>query len=357
MDDIKLTSEGPDGHRGPEGHRGPTGPAGSGGGTTGPTGPTGGGTTGPTGAGSTGPTGATGGIGSTGPTGGSATGQTRLINEVVVPDIGGATLDNLNPPGFDGQKNVIRVINTDPNSVINGVKAQADGTLLLIVADSGNSAPFLLPPFQDGVNGFLFPISVDPGNGGARLNASAAALFCYNATVQRWLAVGMWLDELDGTNFTGLVLMQNSLNIVQGGLALGGSNNPDTGTLIATGLLQYVGQFNQGFEFQTSVLTPAALPPGVTNDYAPAGINNARVLRQANTGAASLGGLAAPFTGGQKLTIRNLSAANLTLLHESAGNPTLLQRFQLPGAANLVIAQFGFADLWYDGTTGRWTAC
>lgn len=296
-------------------------------------------------------------VGGTDAGGSGVVGQTALKNEVVVPDIGGATLNNLNPAGFDGLVNVIRVINTDPNSVINGVKAQANGTLLLIVADSGNSQPFLLAPFQNGVNGFLMPVSVDPGNGGARLNANAAVLFCYNATIHRWVAVGAWLDELGGTIFVGLVQMQNGLDIQQGGLALGGPHNPTTGTLIATGLLQYFGSFNQDFEFQTSVLTPAALPAGVTNDYAPAGIGNARVLRLANGGAASLGGLEAPFAGGQKLTIRNLSAANLTLIHESGANPTLIQRFQLPGAANVVIPQFGFADLWYDGVTSRWTAC
>jgi hypothetical protein len=113
-------------------------------------------------------------------------------------------------------------------------------------------------------------------------------------------------------------------------------------------------QLDVAGEFLTSgAITPPPIA-GANNNYLPGGPTAIySVLRQDLTAAASITGLGA-FGRGKRIVIRNLSAAfALTLTHEDAGSAPS-ERFNLPGAVNLVIPTFGSQEVMYDPAALRW---
>jgi hypothetical protein len=315
--------------------------------------------TGPTGlAGGTGPTGPASGTGPTGPTGGGGGGGGPLTvtGEIVTPDLAGATFNDFNPAGFDGLASIIVVTNSDPNSVITGLKAQAVGRVVFLYAPQSNGAQFnvldqgggSLPANRFAMPGFE-PWLVAPGSVlGVR----------YDGVLSRWAPFSFWSERMASLLLDGFAQFNAGITIVGNGI-----NDSGTGAgLITTGAVDTVGIVNRGRLLEKSIITPVAIT-GAHNDYNPVDaldptldLSGARFLRQPLSGAASLTGLLAPnaFNDGQHVTIRNLDAVlTLTLNHENGGS-LAANRFNLPGGVSLVITPFGSADLWHDPLSNRW---
>ena len=107
-------------------------------------------------------------------------------------------------------------------------------------------------------------------------------------------------------------------------------------------------------KFLTAQTTPAALPAGNTNDYAPANLEVITHLRQATNAAGStLTGLIAQ-TDLDLRVIANLGPGNLTLTNEDASS-VAANRFTLPGGLPYVLAPGGSIMVAYDMPTSRWT--
>lgn len=103
-------------------------------------------------------------------------------------------------------------------------------------------------------------------------------------------------------------------------------------------------------------ITPAALA-GNVNDYNPAGLAQASVIRQNGSGAASrnVTGLAGGADGRviDFLNISDVAAETIVLTHEDALSAAT-NRFHLPDLANVTIGRAASVRLWYDGTISRW---
>ena len=101
------------------------------------------------------------------------------------------------------------------------------------------------------------------------------------------------------------------------------------------------------------VLTPAALAAGTTNDYGPAGLAGASVLRLDTTaGNATLTGLVAQ-RGGDIRVIENIGANLLVLASNDAGSAAA-NRFSLGANSYFVIPARGTATVIYDATISEW---
>jgi hypothetical protein len=102
------------------------------------------------------------------------------------------------------------------------------------------------------------------------------------------------------------------------------------------------------------ILSPAALSAGNNNNYNPAGLDSAIVLRLTPGVGSLLTGIAAPSVPGQTLVIFNLGTDDLTVTHED-GSSSAANRILLPNAtASVVVRDNGSITLWYDGTSSRW---
>ena len=105
-----------------------------------------------------------------------------------------------------------------------------------------------------------------------------------------------------------------------------------------------------------SVISPAAIGAGPTNNYAPANVDGAEQIRQATSAPAVVTGIAVSAAArgeGRSLIVTNISANTLTLNHEDAAS-LAANRFSLPGAVALVIPANGSASLRYDSASSRW---
>lgn len=99
----------------------------------------------------------------------------------------------------------------------------------------------------------------------------------------------------------------------------------------------------------SSILTPAAFA-ATQNNYNPAGLSDANVLRLTSTGAQSVTGIVAPAST-KTLVVFNIGASNITFVDASAGS-TAANRFQMNG--NTLLNPNEGAIFWYDVTTQRW---
>lgn len=100
-----------------------------------------------------------------------------------------------------------------------------------------------------------------------------------------------------------------------------------------------------------TVVSPTALAAN-TNDYAPATIQAAAVLRISSTGAVDLTGIVAASTAHAKLLI-NVGTFTITLKHAS-GSSSAANRFRCPGAADYSLTQSNTVWIWYDATSTVW---
>jgi hypothetical protein len=118
--------------------------------------------------------------------------------------------------------------------------------------------------------------------------------------------------------------------------------------LTAQRLLNVQGQF-----LTSGDLTPPAIA-GINNNYLPGGPTAIySVLRQNLTAQATITGLGV-IGAGIRIIIRNLSSTfALTLTHEDLGSLPF-ERFNLPGAAALIIPPFGSQEIIYDLVAQRW---
>lgn len=109
----------------------------------------------------------------------------------------------------------------------------------------------------------------------------------------------------------------------------------------------------QGLYFNE--VTPAQLTADADN-YEPD--VNASYLRLSSDAARTITGLPCPSldpqqNAGRRLTIVNVGSHGITLAHQSASS-SAQRRIICPGAVDITLASFDYADLIYDGTTGRW---
>ena len=89
------------------------------------------------------------------------------------------------------------------------------------------------------------------------------------------------------------------------------------------------------------------------NDYAPAGIDDASIVRITLTGNQALTGIAAS-TNGRLLILHNVDGTDtLTLKHQNAGSAAS-NRFILPDAVDIGVEPNEAVLLHYDATTARW---
>lgn len=102
-----------------------------------------------------------------------------------------------------------------------------------------------------------------------------------------------------------------------------------------------------------AIISPAALPNDVTDDYDPTGLSTCNVMRLSpDVLGSTLGGLAASATS-QEIVVFNITAGDLIFAHEWAQSVEA-NRFLCPGATDYTVIQNGRATLFYDLTSARW---
>ena len=102
----------------------------------------------------------------------------------------------------------------------------------------------------------------------------------------------------------------------------------------------------------SGVISPASLGSS-QNDWAPAGIATANVVRVTLSAFISITGINATQGAGRLLWLSNLSNQNLTITHEDVLS-TAANRFNLANSANIVLTQYQGVMFWYDGSAARW---
>lgn len=100
----------------------------------------------------------------------------------------------------------------------------------------------------------------------------------------------------------------------------------------------------------TGVISPTQLT-GNTDNWDPTGLSTAAVIRMSSDAGRNLTGIVAQ-TGGRRITLLNIGAYTITLVHDATS--TAANRFYCPGLGNLSLRGGGGVDIWYDATTARW---
>lgn len=100
-----------------------------------------------------------------------------------------------------------------------------------------------------------------------------------------------------------------------------------------------------------TINTPTALIVN-TNNYTPPNLSSAAVLRMAATGAVNVTGLLASASA-QAILVVNIGAFAITLTHAD-GLSLAANRWNCPGAANVVLGVPDSRWVWYDLTSGVW---
>lgn len=109
-----------------------------------------------------------------------------------------------------------------------------------------------------------------------------------------------------------------------------------------------------------AAITPVALSLATTHDWHPVdAATGGRIMRESNRvrmsalGPANLSGLFHDgCEDGQEVTLQNIAANTVTLLHNQGS--VIGNRFGLPAGANVAIPQFGAITMGYDATLGLW---
>jgi hypothetical protein len=106
-----------------------------------------------------------------------------------------------------------------------------------------------------------------------------------------------------------------------------------------------------------TTISPAAIT-GTNNNYAPAGLSTATVIRQDLSGPATITGLDATAAGGgsRRVTIFNINAtiANQLILANENASSTAGNRFAMPGGADFPLPPNSSVSFEYDPTSSRW---
>ena len=222
--------------------------------------------------------------------------------------------DDYNPPGLSTASIILQGAGIGGSS-LSGLAAQPNGRVMLFTNkdNSGNITLLEEDPGSAPGNRFRFSASADED---WTLAPFQTAVLFYDMTISRWRVWSIFTETFPTVN--------------------------------AELLLHAQGMF-----LTSGNITP---PPivGVNNNYTPGGPTAFyTVLRQDLSGPATITGLGALGIG-KHLIIRNISAAfSLTLTHEDAGS-IAVDRFNLPGAAPVVIPPFGSQEVIWDATSQRW---
>lgn len=120
---------------------------------------------------------------------------------------------------------------------------------------------------------------------------------------------------------------------------------------IVTGDWTFSGSVTQtGAHVDTGIVTPAQIAAN-TDDYDPAGLAAARVLRLSTDASRNLTGIVAGVTG-RRLLLLNVGTQDLVLKHDTTS--TAANRFFGPGSADFTLTANSAVELWYDITSLRW---
>ncbi len=107
-------------------------------------------------------------------------------------------------------------------------------------------------------------------------------------------------------------------------------------------------KFNAGI-YLNGVISPAQITAN-QNDYSPAGLSGAAVLRLSSDASHNITGLAAGANG-SLLTLVNVGSNAITLQNANSGS-SAANRFAFSGDVTITASQA--ASIWYDGTSSRW---
>lgn len=122
-----------------------------------------------------------------------------------------------------------------------------------------------------------------------------------------------------------------------------------TGTA-STAVWTQIGATLSGAVSMTGVISPSSLGTD-QNDYAPASLSSAAIIRQALSANVVITGLTAG-TVGRLIRLQNISTSYSITLRDESSSSTAANRFALPG--DLTIGPEQALDLWYDTTSSRW---
>lgn len=103
---------------------------------------------------------------------------------------------------------------------------------------------------------------------------------------------------------------------------------------------------------QATILTPLTLAVS-TNNYAPAGLAGAAVVRMSASGAIDLTGLQAGSANTLRLLVNAGSANTITLKHASASSQAA-NRWRCSGAADIALGPGSARWIWYDASFAVW---
>lgn len=168
---------------------------------------------------------------------------------------------------------------------------------------------------------------------------SAIVLFSAHALAQESVpgsacAVAGQLRQSGGVELSGAGHMM----VCNGGVWTSIFSHTADGSFMQSGAVAYAG-----------IVSPATIG-GNQNNYNPAGIATASVLRLTASAAYNITGLAGG-TSGRLINIINIGSQNITLVNES-GSSTIANRFAI--GTNIVIGPSQGAILIYDGASSRW---
>jgi hypothetical protein len=101
------------------------------------------------------------------------------------------------------------------------------------------------------------------------------------------------------------------------------------------------------------IISPAQITAN-TNDYNPAGLQTATVMRLSTDVSRNLTGITALTAGNRAVKVFNIGATDLVLKHEDVAS-VAANRFYL--GIDLTLAANEGCTLWYDTTSARWRCC
>lgn len=160
-------------------------------------------------------------------------------------------------------------------------------------------------------------------------------------------------------NATSMILPNNGANIVTAAgdslvaVYLGGSNWKVLQYQAISGAALNASSNFQGAVFMNAAISPASLSTS-QNNWNPASLATANLIRVASSAAVNITGLTAPATPGQRVTIQNVNAAGgfiITLTSNDASS-TAANRFLFPHPVGLLPGQA--LTVVYDATSSGW---
>lgn len=237
-----------------------------------------------------------------------------LSGDITPAALGAGPTENYAPTGF-ADATVIRQEMSVSGS-LGGLAGGAGGRVIVLrnIVGAGG-APLTLVHEDAGssaINRFALPEAVN-----FSVVVGGSATLQYDGTLNRWTMTAF--SDAPGT--------------VSGNLSVPG-NTTLGGSLTLTG-----------------DISPAALASGTTNDYAPAGLADASVLRvSADVTGSALSGLAGG-SDGKIISIFNVSGGVLTLLDDDSGSAPG-NKFSLLG--DLAVPVDSSVRLMYDATSASW---